>query len=139
MNNKEAEINHPVLLFDGVCNMCNHIVIFIIKHDPKATFRFASLQSQAGVGMLQQHGLPASDMNTVILIGGSHYYTKSTAALHVFKRLGGLWPLLYVFIVIPKPIRDIIYAWVARNRYKWFGKKDQCMIPTPELEERFLD
>jgi predicted DCC family thiol-disulfide oxidoreductase YuxK len=137
MNNKE--INHPVLLFDGVCNMCNHIVIFIIKRDRKATFRFASLQSQTGADMLQQHGLPETDMNTVILMDESHYYTKSTAALHVFKRLGGLWSLLYVFIVIPKPIRDIFYAWVARNRYKWFGKKDQCMIPTPELKNRFLD
>jgi predicted DCC family thiol-disulfide oxidoreductase YuxK len=137
MNNRE--IDHPVVLFDGVCNMCNRIVIFIIKRDRKATFRFASLQSLTGVRLLQQHGLAPSDFNTVILIDGSRYYTKSTAALHVFKRLGGLWPLLYVFIVIPKPIRDTIYAWVARNRYKWFGKKDQCMIPTPELKQRFLD
>jgi predicted DCC family thiol-disulfide oxidoreductase YuxK len=137
MNNRE--VSHSVLLFDGVCNLCNHIVTFIIHRDPKATFRFASLQSQIGARMLQQHGLPSSDMNTVILVEGNNFYTKSTAALHVFKRLGGLWPLLYMFIIIPKPIRDIIYAWVARNRYTWFGKKDQCMIPTPGLKERFLD
>jgi predicted DCC family thiol-disulfide oxidoreductase YuxK len=137
MNNRE--VNHPLLLFDGVCNICNHIVVFIIQRDPKATFRFASLQSEIGKRMLQQHELPPSDMNTVILINGNRLYTKSTAALHVFKRLGRLWSILYIFIVIPKPIRDVIYDWVARNRYKWFGKKEQCMLPTPEIKERFLD
>lgn len=136
--NKNEGIN-PILLFDGVCTLCNSLVGFVIRRDPKRMFRFASLQSDTGQRLLQQVKLPSSQLDTFVLIEGDRYYTKSTAALHLFKKLGWLWPLLYLLIIVPRPLRDMVYHWVARNRYKWFGKKDQCMIPTPEIQERFLD
>lgn len=136
---QEGKPTSPVLLFDGVCNLCNSLVQFVIQRDLKGTFLFASLQSEAGQRLLRQFDLPTTDYNTFVLVHRNHCYTKSTAALHVFKGLGRLWPLLYGFIIVPKPVRDVVYDWIARNRYKWFGKKDQCMVPTPELKERFLD
>lgn len=136
--NKNEGIN-PILLFDGVCTLCNSLVGFVIRRDPKRMFRFASLQSDTGQRLLQQVKLPSSQLDTFVLIEGDRYYTKSTAALHLFKKLGWLWPLLYLLIIVPRPLRDMVYHWVARNRYKWFGKKDQCMIPTPEIQERFFD
>lgn len=129
----------PILLFDGVCTMCNHLVTFVIRRDPQGKFRFASLQSVTGQRLLQQVKLPTANLNTFVLIEGNRYYTKSTAALHLFKKLGYLWGLLYLLMIVPRPLRDMVYHWVARNRYKWFGIKDQCMMPTPDIKERFLD
>lgn len=129
----------PVLLFDGVCNLCNGIVQFVIKRDPKKKFLFTSLQSDAGQELLQQFGLRDLDLDSFVYVQHNQYYTKSTAALHVLKGLGRGWQLLYIFIMIPRPVRDKIYDWIAKNRYKWFGKKDQCMVPAPELKNRFLD
>jgi predicted DCC family thiol-disulfide oxidoreductase YuxK len=129
----------PILLFDGVCTMCNSLVSFVIRRDPKRIFQFASLQSDTGQRLLQQAGLPTSQLNTFVLIEGNRYYTKSTAALHLFRRLGRLWTFLYLFIIVPRPLRDMVYHWIAKNRYKWFGKKEQCMLPTPDIKERFLD
>jgi len=131
-------MDQPIVLFDGVCNLCNGAVQFIIRHDKKNIFMFASLQSEVGRKILEQYNFPLDELNSFILIENNKAYTRSTGALRVAKKLNGLWPLLYGFIIIPKFIRDSIYNWVAENRYKWFGKKDACMIPTPELKARFL-
>jgi len=132
-------MDQPVVLFDGVCNLCNSAVQFIIKHDKKKVFRFASLQSPVGQKLLQQYDLPTDELNSFILVENNKVYDRSTGALRVVKKLGGLWPLLYGLIIVPKFIRDPVYNWVGRNRYKWFGKKEECMIPTPELKARFLN
>ena len=126
-------------MFDGVCNLCNNTVQFILKRDKKKQFRFGSLQGNAGQQLLQQFNLPTVDFNSFVLAEGDRFYTRSTAVLRMLKRLGGGWSLLYGFIIVPKFIRDGIYNWVARNRYKWYGKRDECMIQTPELRTRFLD
>ena len=129
----------PLVLFDGVCNLCNSAVQFIIKHDKKNIFRFTSLQSETGQQLLHQYNFPANELNSFILIENNKAYDRSTAALRVAKKLNGILPMLYSFIIIPKFLRDSIYNWVARNRYKWFGKKEECMIPTAELKARFLN
>jgi predicted DCC family thiol-disulfide oxidoreductase YuxK len=127
-----------ILLFDGVCQFCNDTVQFIIRHDKREIFKFAALQSAIGQELLQEHSLPTNDFDSVVLIKNNSYYTKSAAELHIFLGLGGWWRMLYLFIIIPKPIRDGIYNLFAKNRYKWFGKKDHCMIPSPEIRKRFL-
>lgn len=124
----------PILYFDGVCNLCNSVVQFIIRHDRKGVFRFASLQSEAGKKVRTEGGL-----SSVILFYKGKYYTKSGAVLQVARLLGGWMLLLVPGYVLPKFVRDAIYDAVAKRRYKWFGRKDECMIPTPELKARFLD
>jgi predicted DCC family thiol-disulfide oxidoreductase YuxK len=131
-------LDHPVILFDGVCNLCNGSVLFIIKRDPESRFFFVALQSDFGKVQLRNFGLPAAELNSVLLIKGGTLYQKSNAALEITKHLSGLWPALYIFKIIPPFLRDGVYTWIARNRYRWFGKKDACMIPTPELKSRFL-
>lgn len=131
--------SQPVILFDGVCNLCNGSVQFIIKRDPSAIFRFSSLQSDSAKQMLQQAGLDHTKTDTVVLLYNGKAYTQSDAALHIVRQLTGFWPVMYVFIVIPRPFRNAVYNWIARNRYRWFGKKDQCMIPSPEIKHRFLN
>ena len=131
-------IGHPVILFDGVCNLCNGSVLFIIKRDPKARFCFAALQSDVGSSQLKKFGLPASGLNSVLLVKKGKLYQKSNAALEIAKHLSGLWPALYILKIVPSFLRDGMYTWIARNRYRWFGKKEACMIPTPELRSRFL-
>lgn len=131
--------NDPVILFDGVCNLCNGSVQYVIRHDKEGYYRFASLQSQAGQQFLRQYNLPAQDFNSFVLIEDGKVYTRSTAALKVAKKLSGMVKLLYGFIIVPAFIRDGVYNLISRNRYKWFGKKDSCMIPTPALKQRFLN
>jgi predicted DCC family thiol-disulfide oxidoreductase YuxK len=131
-------MDQPIVLFDGVCNLCNSAVQFVIRHDKKNIFLFTSLQSDAGQKLLAQYDLPLDELSSFILITNNKAYTRSSGALRVVKKLKGLWPLLYGFIIVPKFIRDGVYNWVGRNRYKWFGKKEACMIPTPELKARFL-
>jgi predicted DCC family thiol-disulfide oxidoreductase YuxK len=133
------KLPHPVILFDGVCNLCSGSVQFIIKHDPKHQFRFASLQSGLGQQVLQEFNLPVQQFGSFILLEKGVAYTKSAAALRVTKKLSGLWSGLYAFMIVPAFIRNAVYDVVARNRYKWFGKKDACWIPTPELKGLFLD
>ena len=128
----------PVILFDGVCNLCHGLVNFVIRRDPWTKFRFAALQSEPGRQLLTKFNLPTDDFDTFVLIEGDHCYQRSTAALKVLKGLGGLWSFFYVFILIPRSIRDIFYKIIARNRYRWFGKKDKCLIPTPNIQKRFL-
>jgi predicted DCC family thiol-disulfide oxidoreductase YuxK len=128
----------PVVLFDGVCNLCNASVLFVIKRDPRGIFRFAALQSAFAREILVKHNLDPDGLHSIIVVHGSRLYKRSRAALEVVRRLRGLWPILYILIIVPPFIRDWVYDWVASNRYDWFGKKDQCMIPTPELRSRFI-
>lgn len=137
MNNIEEK--HPVVLFDGVCNLCNRSVRFILARDPGGIFRFAPLQSDAGKNILRRFNLPTDKFGSFILLEEGELYTKSSAALKVLNELGGFWKLLYIFIVIPAPFRNAVYDLVAKNRYKWFGRSDECMVPTPEIRGRFLD
>jgi predicted DCC family thiol-disulfide oxidoreductase YuxK len=129
----------PLILFDGVCNFCNSSVNFVIKKDKKAQIQFAPLQSEKGRLFLRQYNYPENNLNSFVFIEDGKVYTQSTAALRVSRYLKGLWPLCYGFIIVPKFIRNGIYNWVAKNRYKWFGKKDQCMIPSPNVRSRFLN
>ncbi len=128
----------PLLLFDGICNLCNSSVQFIIRHDPEQKFLFASLQSDKGQEILKELGLNNKEFNSLILIENGKAYMRSTGALRIARHLSGLWKFLYIFIIIPSFIRDFLYNFVAHNRYRFFGKKDHCMIPTPELKARFL-
>jgi len=132
-------MQQPVILFDGICNFCNGTVNFIIDKDKKKKFKFAALQSEAGQKVLNKFNLNVTDFDTIILTEGSKYYEKSTAALRIAKRLGGIWKLFYVFIIIPTFIRNFFYDIIAKNRYKWFGKRDSCRIPKSEERERFLE
>jgi predicted DCC family thiol-disulfide oxidoreductase YuxK len=131
-------IKKPIILFDGVCNLCDNAVQFIIRHDPGEKFLFASLQGEFGQQLMKQYNLPSANFNSFILLQNNKVFNKSTGALKVAKQIKGAWKLLYIFIVVPKFIRDAVYTWIANNRYKWFGKKDDCMIPTPQLKTRFL-
>ncbi|MEK3797268.1 thiol-disulfide oxidoreductase DCC family protein [Peribacillus sp. FSL H8-0477] len=126
-----------IILFDGECNFCDKSVQFIIKRDPEAIFSFTSQQGEAGQQMIKKHHAPSS-VDSIILIENDTYYLKSSAALRICRHLQGAWKLLFIFILVPYPIRDFFYNILAKNRYKWFGKKDQCTLPTPEVRKRFL-
>lgn len=128
-----------IIMFDGVCNLCNGFVNFMIPRDRKNIFLFGSLQSEKVKNILKQHNASITDISTVILLEDDRLYTQSTAVLRILRKMSGGWPLLYGFIVVPRPIRDFIYNLIARNRYKLFGKKDACMLPTPELKARFVE
>ncbi len=127
-----------LILFDGVCNFCDRSVQFVMKRDPEAKFTFASLQSGAGERVKEYYKIDPS-LDSMILVEDGTYYTKSTAALKICKNLKGLWKVFSVLLVIPKPIRDFFYNIVARNRYKWFGKRETCKLPSPEERSRFLE
>ena len=127
-----------VLLFDGVCNLCNDSVNFIIDHDPQGHFKFAALQSDFGQQKLKELGYNTEDFDSLVLLSGDKVYKKSSAALRIARKLTGGYPLLYGFIIIPPFIRHWFYDSIARNRYKWFGKRDSCRMPTPELKSRFV-
>ena len=126
-----------VVLFDGVCNFCNGAVNFIIRHDDEKRFKFAPLQSEIGREMQAKYGI-GEDVDTIILVEDGRAFTLSTAGLRVARGLGGLWSLAYAFIIIPAFIRDFCYRLFAKNRYRLFGRKDSCMLPTPDVRERFL-
>ena len=128
----------PVILFDGVCNFCNGAVNFTIKRDKNKIIKFAPLQSEIGKAFIKQYGLPENDMRSFLLIENGKLCSKSTAALKVCRYLKGLWPLCYGFIIVPAFIRNAVYDLIAKNRYKWFGQKKECMVPTPDVKARFL-
>lgn len=128
---------NPIVLFDGICNFCDASVQFIIKNDPKGKIRYASLQSDIGQKLLKEHKVP-TDVDSMILIEGCNAYYKSTAALRIARYLKGPWKLAYAFLIIPAPIRNFAYDFIARNRYKWFGKKESCMLPSADVRRRFL-
>lgn len=132
--------NKKIILFDGVCNLCNNAINFIIEHDKKDVFRFASLQSDLGKQLVSERGIDPEVLDTIYLIEPRVvYYEKSTAALKIAEDLSGGYSFMKLFIYLPKFIRDGVYNLVASNRYSWFGKKESCMIPTPELKAKFLD
>ncbi|OIJ19289.1 thiol-disulfide oxidoreductase [Anaerobacillus alkalidiazotrophicus] len=126
-----------IILFDGICNFCNHSVRFIIKRDKNAVYKFASLQSNIGRELVSKHNIP-TNIDSLILIENNQCYYQSTAALKICKHLKGAWKLLYCLLVVPRPIRNYLYHIVAKNRYKWFGQTDSCLLPSPELKKRFL-
>lgn len=129
----------PVILFDGVCNFCNYWVSFAIKRDREKKLRFTTLQGQAAKQLLPQYHIHPTSLSSVIFIDKGKAYTQSSAAIRICKYLAGGWKLFYGFMIVPKFIRDFFYNIIARNRYKWFGKKDECMTPSQEVKERFLD
>jgi predicted DCC family thiol-disulfide oxidoreductase YuxK len=129
---------HPIILFDGVCNFCSGAVNFIIKRDKKRIFRYAALQSVAGQHLLKQYNLSPTELDSFVLIYKSKSFKKTSAALNVAAILGGLWKLTGVFRIFPAVVRDFAYNLIANNRYRWFGKKESCMIPTPEVRSLFL-
>ncbi len=133
-----VESTHPILLYDGVCNFCNKTVQFIIQHDKKGLIHFASLQSTFGQQKTKEAQLPTQDLKSLLFIDKGQIYSRSSGALRISKYLNGAWKLLYVFIIIPKPFRDIIYNFIAKNRYKWFGKTEECILPSPDIRSRFL-
>ena len=129
-----------IILFDGVCNLCNSSIQFVIKHDKKNHYKFAALQSDVAKMLLNERGIDSSQIDSIILIDpDTAYYIKSSAALEIGKSFGGGWRLLSIFEWVTRPIRDWIYDLIAKNRYSWFGKQNDCMIPTPELKAKFLD
>lgn len=129
-----------IILFDGVCNLCNNAIQFIIKRDKKNLYKFAALQSDAATALLKERGIDISKIDSIILIDpNTAYYTKSSAALEIGKTFGGGWRLLGLFEWVPGPIRDWVYDLIAKNRYSWFGKRNECMVPTKELKAKFLD
>lgn len=129
---------HPILLFDGVCNLCHGTVRFIVERDPDARVRFAPLQSGVGRELLAQHGLPLDTLDTVVLIEDGRAFLRGDAAIRVVAGLGGGWRLLRALLVLPRGLRDATYDFVARHRYRWFGRRDSCPVPTPEQRARFL-
>jgi predicted DCC family thiol-disulfide oxidoreductase YuxK len=127
-----------IILFDGVCNFCDALVNWIIARDRKGLFRFAALQSAAGERLQREHGLDPTALNALVLLDGGRVYRKSGAALGIVRRLSWPWPLLFGWIAVPALARDFVYGWFARRRYGWFGRKDECMVPSAEVRERFL-
>lgn len=130
--------NKALILFDGVCNLCNGSVNFILTRDNKDIFRFVPLQSEMGRKLTSKLKIDAKESDTVILIEGDSYWTRSEAALRIVKKLPGLWPLVYGFVIVPKCIRDFIYNIIARNRYRWFGKRENCMVPDSNITSKFF-
>jgi predicted DCC family thiol-disulfide oxidoreductase YuxK len=131
-------MQQAVILFDGECNLCSWSVQFIIKRDPQAHFRFAALQSPAGRRLLGACGADGPAADSVVLIEGASCYTRSDATLRIARRLAGAWPLLATLAVVPRPLRDWAYDAVARKRFRWFGRADSCLVPTPALRDRFV-
>ena len=131
--------NKSIILFDGVCNLCNASVNFVIKHDKKAQFLFASFQSDAAKEIMLHFNLKNLNLDSIVLIEGYKIHENSTAILRITRHLNSGFKLLYFFIIIPKSVRDWLYSFIAKNRYKFFGKRESCMIPSLELKNRFLN
>jgi len=132
--------NKKIILFDGICNLCNDVVLKVIKYDKKNIFLFSSLQSKIGKEITDHLGIEISKIDSIILYEpGVSYDIKSTAALKIIQDFKGIWSLTYILFLFPEGFRNLIYDYIAKNRYKWFGKKEKCMIPSSELKEKFLD
>ncbi|MFC3562545.1 thiol-disulfide oxidoreductase DCC family protein [Pedobacter jamesrossensis] len=129
----------PVIFFDGVCNLCNASVQFVIEHDKENYFKFSALQGEYAQEVLPKFNVNLQNLNSTLLLENGKLYTKSSSALRVAKKLNGLWPLLYSFIIVPKFLRDWGYDIIAKNRYKWWGKQESCWVPTPELKSKFYN
>ena len=133
------DVDHPIILFDGVCNVCHATVRFVLKRDRKARFRFASLQSQAAAAIIDRCGRRNDTLETMLLVKGDRCLDRSTALLHILRQLRFPWPLFSILLIVPRPLRDFLYTAFARRRYRWFGKQESCLRPAPEVRERFLD
>ncbi|MCK6694618.1 MAG: thiol-disulfide oxidoreductase DCC family protein [Thermoanaerobaculia bacterium] len=134
----DSDLNFPVILFDGVCNLCNVSVQWVLKRDQKGQFRFAALQSGTGQRLLERFGQNRESFDTVVLVDGDRLFTRSDAAIEIARRLGKPWSWLALLRWIPKRLRDAAYDIVARHRYRWFGRRETCMLPRPEWKERFV-
>lgn len=132
------KISQPIILYDGVCGLCDRFVQFIITRDPTAKIKLAALQSESAIALLQKFHLPATVLSTVVLIEEEKSYIKSAAVLRSLSYVDGAWKFFTILRIIPTPISDFLYDFVARNRYRWFGKFDACIIPSPEIRSRFL-
>lgn len=130
---------NPIIFFDGVCNFCNSSVLFVLKHEKTDELRFASLQSEFAQSQLREHSLDSKTFNSIVFIEDGKYYQKSTAALKIASYLKFPYGFLKYLIIVPSFIRNFVYDIISKNRYKWFGQKDSCMIPSPELKSRFID
>ncbi len=135
----EISEDGPIILFDGVCNLCSGFVQFVVPRDPVGKFRFASLQSDIAKELLAEHDLPTDELESIVLIEGDESYVKSSAVIRIATLLGGIYSLLWPFQFLPRFVRDRVYDFVADHRYKWFGKKDQCMIPEGDVQSRFVE
>ncbi len=129
---------HAVVLFDGVCNLCNGFVRFVIPRDPRGHIRFAALQSEAARRLMGQAGVTPGGADSVVLVEGQRAFVRSEAALRIARQLRFPWPILYGLVIVPRPLRDWVYDIVARNRFRWFGRRDVCMVPGPDTQDRFL-
>jgi predicted DCC family thiol-disulfide oxidoreductase YuxK len=129
----------PVILFDGVCNLCHGSVRFVIERDPHGHFQFAPLQSETATTLIGGLADPVAMPDSIVLVDDEHLYVRSTAALRIARRLRFPWPLLWGVMAVPRPLRDWVYDVIARHRYGWFGKRDTCMVPTKEIRDRFLE
>lgn len=129
----------PVIFFDGVCNLCNASVQFVIEHDKNNVFKFSALQGEYAKMVLLKFNVDLEQLNSTLLLENGKLYTKSSSALRIAKKLSGLWPMLYGFIMVPKFFRDWFYDIIAKNRYKWWGKQESCWVPTPELKNKFIN
>lgn len=130
--------SEKIILFDGVCNLCNSTVQKVIENDPENQFKFASLQSDFGQNFLEKNQLPTEEFKSLILVEGENFYIKSDAALRIGRELSGIYKLSGLLFIFPKFIRNTVYDLISRNRYKWFGKKESCWLPTPELKQKFI-
>lgn len=128
-----------IILFDGVCNLCNGVVAFVIKRDKKALFRFAAIQSRAGQTLLKRYAVDSSRLLTLYYLRDGRCLQKSAAVLYILKDLGGIWQCFFPLIYLPSCLRDAVYLFISRHRYRWFGKRDACVASTPEIRERFID
>lgn len=139
-NLPSRECDYGIVLFDGHCHLCNHSVDFLIRNNSRQNLKFASLQSDCARRLLEDYGSETllDRLDSVVFIERGRVYTHSEAALAIARSLDGVWPLLSVFLLLPRPLRDAAYRFVARNRYRWFGKSETCRMPTPELLRRFL-
>ena len=136
---KQLPEHSKIILFDGVCNLCNGAIQFVIKRDKKNQFRYTSLQGELGKKLLKERNIDPAKIDSIILIDpNTAFYVKSTAALQISKGLSGLWPLMSVFLILPTSLSNLVYDFIAKNRYKWFGKEENCMVPTKEQRELFL-
>lgn len=135
-----TNLENPVILFDGVCNLCERSVQLVIRNDRKRLFRFASLQSGYAQRLLEQHDYQHDELSSVLLVMDGVVYRKSRAALRIARRMDGAWPLIYyLFVLVPAPLADVVYDFVGNRRYRWFGRKEACWVPDEDLRSRFLD
>ncbi|MFN8266011.1 MAG: thiol-disulfide oxidoreductase DCC family protein [Chitinophagaceae bacterium] len=132
-------IKEKIVLFDGICNLCQSTVQFVIKHDHRKKIRFASLQGEFGQQVLKEHNLPLTNYNSFLFLENGRLHMKSGAALRLSRYLDGVWPLFYILMIIPPFLRNAVYGFIAKNRYRWFGKQESCWLPTPDLKQRFLN